>query len=548
MAAGKELLEYVLSASDETARAFTSVNRRIKETADNTETIAKVSKVGFALFVGGELLEGVRKLAGAMFDVKNATNKIDAQRLQGMHNAMERAKEAFVGVAAAVGSKLAPILEMAADWFVKLIGDGEGFRETFDRIFSWLVRGVGLFADGWRGIEVIWEALKLAFHGFRLAVITGLQGIDTVLVDIANKIPGVQLKYSSSLQEMAESARASVDETKVSLHDVMMKPLPSDMMKSAMAQFDQMKGAAVALTKEQQKARDEAAKALAKEKERQDKEVDDLLNASFEKIQKENEQLGASIETMRKAGLSKLQVLEEQHAAELASIQSARMRNLTDKETARQLELESLARFNQQKAEIQKKGDDEASAARIKELGQFAWMEKAKQDLELKSTKGRLSAVQGLLGVAANLMQSDRKKEFEIGKKAAIANAFVEMYKGIAAAWGYGPILGPIYAALVGTNAMMAIRNIKSQQFQGGGAANVGASAVMPVDTTGQPSAGVIQEAPSLPMSSQSGGPERQTIVKVNTGGNAFLDAWIREALAPAMREAHGDGIQFMTV
>lgn len=544
----RTLNEFVLTASDETARAFNSVNQRIKQVADNTETIAKVSKVGFALFLGGELLGAVRNLGRAMFDVQNATNKVDAQRLQGMHNAMERARESFLGVVTVIGSKLAPILEMAANWFVKLVGDGEGFRDTFNAVFAGLVRAVGVFADAWRGVEVIWEGLKLAFHGFRLAVVTGLQELDTLLVDVANKIPGVNLQYSEAIKGMAESARASVDQTKANLHDLMMRPLPSTMMKDAMAQFDAMTGAAVKLTKEQQKARDEAAKALAKEKERQDKEMDDLLDSSFQKIEKENEQLAGTIERMRQAGLTKLQVLEEQHAAELASIQSARMRGITDEETARQLELESLARFNQQKADLQQQADEKAQGARVKEMGQFAWMEKAKMDLETKSLKGRISAAQGLLGVAANLMQSDKKKEFEFGKKAAIANAYIEMFKGIALAWGYGPILGTVYAALVYKNAMMNIRQIKSQQFGGGGAANVGATAVMPVDATGTPTGNIpsVQEAPMLPQSSQSGGPVRNvTLIVQSDSGMVSMD-WVRNQLAPVMNEAVGDGVKIM--
>lgn len=547
MAIREEAATFVLSASDETARAFNSVNNRIKEVSSNTEAIAKVSKVGFALFAGGELLEGVRKLGRAMFDVNNATNKIDAQRLQGMHNAMEKAQASFAGVAATIGSKLAPILESVANWFVKLIGDGEGFKESFNAVFAGLVRAVGVFADAWRGIEVVWEGLKLAFHGFRLAVVTGLQALDTALVDIANKIPGVQLKYSESLQEMAQGARDSVDQTKSNLYELMMKPLPSAMMQDAVAQFDKMTGAAVKMTKEQQKARDEAAKTLAKAREQQEKEQDDLLNSSFDKIQKENEQLAGDIERMRKAGLSKLQVLEEQHKAEQASIQSARLRGLTDKETARQLELDSQARFNEQKAALQADADSKEQAARVKEMGQFAWMEKAKTDLAAKSMKGRISAAQGLLGMAANLMQSDRKKEFEFGKKAAIANATIEMFKGIGLAWGYGPILGPIYAALVVANGMANIRQIKSQQFNGGGAANVGATAVMPVDSTGTPTGGQsVQEAPMLPQSSSSGGPARQVFLTVQSDSGMVSMEWVRNQLAPVMNEAAGDGVKFV--
>lgn len=545
--AGKN--DFVLSATDETAAAFNSFNNRLKEVAKNTDVVAKASKVGFALFVGGEILGGIRALGKEMFNVANATNKIDAQRLQGMHNSMDKAKASFMNVAAVIGSKLAPILQMAADWFVKLMGNGDGFRDKFGAVFAALTRAVGVFADGWRGIEVIWDVLKVAFHGFRLAVMTGLSEIDVILTDVANKIPGVHMQYSAGLAGATKSAREAVDGAKQDLAELMGKPLPSTMMMDAVKQFDTMTGAAVKLTKEQEKARKAAADAMAKAKEEQSKFLDDIVNSGTERIAKENEALTTGMENLRRAGLTKMQILEEQHAAELESIQSARVRNLTDEDTARQLELESLARFNEQKAAIQKEAADKAQATRVAELGQFQWMSTVAAGFEQKTLKGRILASASLFGQLSGLMQSDKKKEFEIGKKAAIANSLISMYEGIGKAWHFGPILGPIFAALVGTAGMMNIRQIQSQQFQGGGAANVGATPTMSVGSTGLPDtggAGPFGEAPSLPMSSSSSAPQKNVTFVVESG-NAMLDLWVREKLAPTMREAYGDGVKFLT-
>jgi len=541
-------VNYVLSAKDETAAAFNSFNNKLKEVAKNSDTVAKASKVGFALFVGGELLGGLRALGKEMFNVANAANKIDGQRLQSMNDSMSKAKASFLNVAAIIGSKLAPILETVANWFVKLIGNGDGFREKFGAVFAALTRAVGVFADGWRGIEVIWEVLTVAFHGFRLAVITGMQGIDTVIVDIANKLPGVQLQYSQSLGTMAKSASESVDQAKERLHNLMMKPLPSAMMMDAVRQFDTMTGVAIKATKEQEKARDAAAKALAKAKEAQDKEQDDLLDSAFDKVQKEEQALQAGLESLRKSGQSKLQTLQDQHNAELATIQSARMRNLESEEGANQLELESKARFNEQKAALQKEGDDKSAAARVKELGEFAWFEQTKLGLEQKGWKAKLSGIQGMLGFASSLMQSNRRKEFEVGKAAAIANATISMFEGIGKAWSYGPILGPIFATLVGAAGLMNIRSIKSQQFGGGGAANVGAVPTMSVGETGLPSrSSQVAEAPMLPASSSSSAPARNVTVIVQSDSGMVSTDWLVNQLGPTLKEAYGDGhFEFM--
>lgn len=537
-------VNYVLSAKDETAAAFNSFNNKLKEVAKNTDTVAKASKVGFALFVGGELLGGLRALGKEMFNVANAANKIDGQRLQSMNDSMSKAKSSFLNVAAIIGSKLAPILESVANWFVKLIGNGDGFREKFGAVFAALTRAVGVFADGWRGIEVIWEALTLAFHGFRLAVVTGLQTIDGLIVDVANKLPGVHLKYSEGLAGAAEGARLLVDQTKQNLYELMTKPLPSTMMMDAVRQFDAMTGVAVKLTKEQEKAHDAAAKALAKAREAQEKEQDDLLNSAFDKVQKEEQALQSGLESLRKSGLSKLQLLEDQHRAELATIQSARIRNLESEEGANQLELESKARFNEQKAALQKEADDKAAAARLKDLGQFQWMQQAADLLEQKSLRSRIQGASVLFGQMAGLMQSNKRKEFEVGKAAAIANATVSMYEGIMKAWGYGPILGPIFASIVGAAGLMNIRQIKSQQFNGGGAANVGAVPTMSVGDTGLPTgrSSSVAEAPMLPASSSSSAPARNVTVIVQSDSGMVSTDWLVNQLGPTLKDAYGDG------
>ena len=188
--------------------------------------------------------------------------------------------------------------------------------------------------------------------------------------------------------------------------------------------------------------------------------------------------------------------------------------------------------------------------AQLKEYGQFAWMVQAKASLEQKSMKSRIAGVSTLLGQAANLMQSDKKKEFEFGKKAAIANALIGMGEGIGKAWGLPFPLNVAAVALVAANSMMNIRQLRAQQFNGGGAANVGASASMPVDSTGLPSGGMpsgaIPEAPTLPQASNSGGPQRNVVIRVEGDNGMVSMDWVRNKLAPAMQEAAGDGVKFM--
>lgn len=481
--------EYVLSAQDQTAAAFAKVNANLDRlsanAADTGKKMEKGLKVGLALFLGTELMGALRKLGGEMFNIANATSKIDAGKLQAMHQSLDKAGQSFKSMASMIGAQLAPYIQMAADMFVKAMGDGEGFRRVMHAAFVGLVRAVGIFADAWRGIEVIWAGLKMAFTGLRLFIVEGLADIDKTIVDVANKLPGVHLKYSEGLRGAADSARLQFEQTRKDFDTIIMKPLPSAGMLEAVKQID-------------------AASA---------KQGEVLANAQAKQVAANQKEL----ETV------------EAHKVEMGAVRMT---------------------WNEKEAEEEDARREREYQAQLKEYGQFAWMVQAKASLEQKSMKSRIAGVSTLLGQAANLMQSDKKKEFEFGKKAAIANALIGMGEGIGKAWGLPFPLNVAAVALVAANSMMNIRQLRAQQFNGGGAANVGASASMPVDSTGLPSGGMpsgaIPEAPTLPQASNSGGPQRNVVIRVEGDNGMVSMDWVRNKLAPAMQEAAGDGVKFM--
>ena len=481
--------EYILSAQDQTAAAFAKVNANLDRlsanAADTGKKMEKGLKVGLALFLGTELMGALRKLGGEMFNIANATSKIDAGKLQAMHQSLDKAGQSFKSMASMIGAQLAPYIQMAADMFVKAMGDGEGFRRVMHAAFVGLVRAVGIFADAWRGIEVIWAGLKMAFTGLRLFIVEGLADIDKTIVDVANKLPGVHLKYSEGLRGAADSARLQFEQTRKDFDTIIMKPLPSAGMLEAVKQID-------------------AASA-------QQGEV--LANAQAKQVAANQKEL----ETV------------EAHKVEMGAVRMT---------------------WNEKEAEEEDARREREYQAQLKEYGQFAWMVQAKASLEQKSMKSRIAGVSTLLGQAANLMQSDKKKEFEFGKKAAIANALIGMGEGIGKAWGLPFPLNVAAVALVAANSMMNIRQLRAQQFNGGGAANVGASASMPVDSTGLPSGGMpsgaIPEAPTLPQASNSGGPQRNVVIRVEGDNGMVSMDWVRNKLAPAIQEAAGDGVKFM--
>ena len=481
--------EYVLSAQDQTAAAFAKVNANLDRlsanAADTGKKMEKGLKVGLALFLGTELMGALRKLGGEMFNIANATSKIDAGKLQAMHQSLDKAGQSFKSMASMIGAQLAPYIQMAADMFVKAMGDGEGFRRVMHAAFVGLVRAVGIFADAWRAVEIVWTGLELGFTGMRLLIIQGLMEIDKTIVDVVNKLPGVHIEYSKTLEIAAKVTKGTFEQIRKDLDVLMKSPLPSAGMLEAVKQID-------------------AASA---------KQGEVLANAQAKQVAANQKEL----ETV------------EAHKVEMGAVRMT---------------------WNEKEAEEEDARREREYQAQLKEYGQFAWMVQAKASLEQKSMKSRIAGVSTLLGQAANLMQSDKKKEFEFGKKAAIANALIGMGEGIGKAWGLPFPLNVAAVALVAANSMMNIRQLRAQQFNGGGAANVGASASMPVDSTGLPSGGMpsgaIPEAPTLPQASNSGGPQRNVVIRVEGDNGMVSMDWVRNKLAPAIQEAAGDGVKFM--
>ena len=98
---------------------------------------------------------------------------------------------------------------------------------------------------------------------------------------------------------------------------------------------------------------------------------------------------------------------------------------------------------------------------------------KAKEDKELAEEQARkaqrLSDAQGFFSTISTLQSSKNKELFAIGKAASIANATVDTFTGVAKAWSFGPILGPVFAALVLAAGMAQVHQIAATSMAEGG-------------------------------------------------------------------------------
>ena len=129
---------------------------------------------------------------------------------------------------------------------------------------------------------------------------------------------------------------------------------------------------------------------------------------------------------------------------------------------------------------------------------------KKRQQLAENERRSRLAVTSGLFSNLSTLMNSESKKMFEIGKKAAVAGAVVNGLEAVVSSYAAGseiggPVLGAAYAATAAAATAVQIQNIRSQQFGGGGTVSAG--------TSGGAGPGVYQPAqPAIPTGPQGQG------------------------------------------
>lgn len=181
---------------------------------------------------------------------------------------------------------------------------------------------------------------------------------------------------------------------------------------------------------------------------------------------------------------------------------------------------------------------------RVREFGaQNAWMLQVASLME-GSFNRQLQGTSIMLGKLSGMMLSSKKKEFEIGKKAAIGQALIDTYLAAANALTISPFfLGLAMAAIAVGVGMANVNRIRSQKFGGGG----GATPTFNASPGGIPSPESMvpdlpaPTAPSLPQS-QTAAPRNVNITLISQTGMLSTN-WVREELVPALNEAVGDGV-----
>lgn len=157
----------------------------------------------------------------------------------------------------------------------------------------------------------------------------------------------------------------------------------------------------------------------------------------------------------------------------------------------------------------------------------------------------------------SGLMQTTNRKQFEIGRAAAMSAAVVDTYASAVGAFKayasipyVGPVLGAAAAAAAIGMGMANVSKIRSQQFGGGGGSPAAIPTFNASPNTGLPESSASSanlSAPTLPQSSSGNGTARTVNVTLQSDSGMVSTAWIRDTLIPGLNDAVGDGVRLRT-
>lgn len=369
-----------------------------------------------------------------------------------------------------VGAEFAPVISAIGDEFLSAAEDAGGFGGIATDVFDGVVNAASFVVDAGDGIK---RTFELAADGMVVAF-TGASGfLAEIMADVyswLDEVPG--LNYGplvESLKETAAESSGIIDEARANIDETLSRPFAGE----ALRQF--VEDARVA-----GQAAAEAAVAGRTGIPQEGAAVETGGGST-----KEQELLNAKIEAIRTANATEMELLLEKQMLELEAINAHEQLKLENRMEWDALIEETKARHENEMTKLEKRESDKR---------------RRQAEQEAAAKKAIMSSAMGGL---TTLMNSENKKMFEIGKKAAIANSLISTYQGMAKALELGFPVGMIAAAAIGVAGFAQVQSIRSQNFGGGGGA-------------GSPSTGAVTgdiNAQSEPVATQSKQPDQTMFV-----------------------------------
>lgn len=411
-----------------------------------------------------------------------ALSEVDAAKVEQANDSFSRIQAGIDGVIQQTTVELAPALDLMGQMFFDSAKEAGGLAEQGKTAADTIIDGVAFAIDAVEGLRRIFvvagQGIATGVLGIQKSMLEIVQAIvegpiDALneLIEIANAVPGVNIPtieqpdFVSGLEQQIDLAEGAVAAGVEAMKATLAEPLPGEGFKQ--------------MVRDAQEAAEQTAKATVEARESMSSLSPEEGGLSGAELEKLKEDIAKRLEIVRTGHLSEIEALREKKASELEVVKEALANELLTEEEANTYK-EQIATDHESKInEIEKRAADERT--RIAEMEQRA----------------KFQAASNALSSISTLMNTESRKQFEIGKSAALAQALVDGYAAVVGAYKIGaslggPYLGAAYATAAGLATAAQIQSIRKQQFGSGGGAAVTGSVTTAInaDTQGTRSPG----------------------------------------------------------
>lgn len=426
-----------------------------------------------------------------------ALSDVQSSQVEYAGDAMSIFSAAADGAAQKVAVKLSPAISQLSDDFLKLIEDSDGIGNAIDKRFNKAAIAIGFVADSAEGFYRVFSVIANAIEGISLALVKSVVGSFRGFTDAMEETFGDKSGIAKKVAALDDELEAQIKGSMRRVKEAATEPLPSERFEEwyKKAQEASQKTAEEAVKTKKiidetggSNAKDGMSPAEKAEAERKAKELaqakekaEKISKQQDEARQREMESQQADIDSrynaLVDANKTELQLLNDKLEEDQITIDDAYATKRISLEQYQEQEAMLVERHNMKVANIEKE----------------YWAKRKQQEEAAKQAK--ITAVGSSLGAIGAILEQGNKKQFELGKKFALAAAAVNMYQGISVgvSKGYAGIPEVLWAT---ANGLAAINNIRNSTFGGGGSgAGQGNTMITPSNSYGNQSAPQQQQS-----------------------------------------------------
>jgi len=465
-----------------------------------------------------------------------ALDRVDVAKVEESNDAAHRLGKVWKGFNQQLTVKTAPLLTKLSEKTQEFILSMGGMGALAQKVIMGGARAVGVFADGWRGLQVVFKGVELGLRTLPLgvtqfavmwveagttiynAIVDGVLWPTRTALQLISKIPGSVGEMATAalgnINELSEGFKVTMPEsmlafrdaqaeafgqTKAELDNLLLSKLPSDVI---LENINQIMSEADARIKEKISNMKNGGPATQGGEE-----------LSIEE-QREKDRFMRKLERMRTNFLTEQELLNEQRAADLADLEAAEEKKYI-----------TYAEYLERRYKLN------------------AHFDKRQKALDKKSSKSSYDLTVGILDKMSGASEGQGKRMFEFSKAASLAKASATLPSAVIDTFNNngGYPWGIIPAGLMLKEGLKQISSIKKSKIGGGASTpSVGGGG----GGSSLPGSSSINQNPlqGLPGSNQNQEvPERHIVINfhgdVNSNHADTLIDDIRERLATTDKE-----------